>query len=110
MEGHPQGIHAREVDGALPRAEGEDGTRMFPLFCCFHCCSGGEKAGAASGSGAPLHPTARQQHWCSFLRGGSSPFGIWVQLWFLEHSVLLGLCPRCSSSSACGFGAAATPP
>lgn len=33
------------------------GTRMFPPFCCFHWCSGGEKAGAASGSGVPLHPT-----------------------------------------------------
>lgn len=48
------------------------GTQMFPSFCCFHCFSGWGKAGAASGSGTPLHPTARQQHWCPFLRGGSS--------------------------------------
>lgn len=71
------------------------GLGCFPPYSCFHWCSGGEKAGAASGSGVPPAP---HSHGSS--AGVPSRFGIWVQLWFLEHSVSLGLCPRCSSSAA----------
>lgn len=100
------------MDGALPRAECQPWDSDVPLVLLFplfqwrgkgRCSLGEWNPPAPHGTAAAL--VSLPERWQL-----SSPFGIWIQLWFLEHSVVLGLCPRCSSSSACGFGAAATPP
>lgn len=98
---------SRSGGGWGPASRGVTSPGMFPPMLLFPLMQWRGKGRCSLGEwGPPCTPHSRQQHWFPFLGGGSSCFGIWVQLCFLEHSVLLGLCQRCSSS-ACGFGVAA---